>query len=1067
MCSRRDIQSSWSASRYDTLAEGPMPSSTLVFLRFSLLGSLAIASLTAAESASSDLERRFSQTVRPFVTTYCIGCHSGRAPAAQFDLQPYSTMAAVVNDYGHWNLVLDKLTAKQMPPKEAPQPADNARSAVVDWIQAMRTNEAQKNAGDPGVVLARRLSNAEYNYTIRDLTGVDIRPTKEFPVDPANTAGFNNSGESLTMSPALLNKYLQASREVANHMVLTPDGIMFAPHMMLVETDREKFAIKRIVEFYEHQPTDYADYFQAAWRFKYRAALGKRKATLADIAADAKLSPKYLPLVWQILEPGAKAKLDEVGPIAKLRTMWRDLPDPRANQPDVLRAKCVEMRDFVVRIRKHTAMEFASPVVSGLSPTSQPLMNWKLRAFASHRRDFDRNALRMASDPPPVVPEIPKYPGLGQESAVRAAALMLKAREGDPDLVVPDGERPRYEAAFARLSFVFPDVFYVRERGRFFPDDSQDKGRLLSAGYHNVMGYFRDDTPLIELILDEKGKRELDRLWDEFDFIADFTLRTWVQYYFNQSGEVQGKGRESGTARPSDKEVSAAPIIFGLREAYLAKAEESESSPVAKEAIRYHFQWVNDTLRSVERMRTEAEPRHLNGLIKFAGRAYRRPLSQEEREDLLAYYRSLREKGGLTHEEAIRDSIVSVLMSPKFCYRIDLNSSAPRSSSTGVVAKASIRPRMTGQAFAARNSAKAAIGASASIRPISGYALASRLSYFLWASMPDEELLLHAANGDLQKKDVLVAQALRMLKDERARGLAVEFAGNWLDFRRFEEHNAVDRERFPSFNNDLREAMFEEPVRFMDDLIRNDRSVLDLLYANYTFVNPVLAKHYGMPEVGGDADTWVRVDDTSRYGRGGFLPMSVFLTQNSPGLRTSPVKRGYWVVRRVLGETIPPPPPNVPELPQDEAKSNLPLRDMLAKHRENPSCAGCHARFDSFGLAFEGYGPIGEKRTKDLAGRPIDNQAVFPGGRQGAGFEGVQEYIREHRQNDFVDNLSRKLLAYSLGRSLMLSDEPAIDRMQTTLVTNGYRFHSLVETIVTSPQFVNRRSSEAAEQKGE
>ena len=157
---------------------------------------------------------------------------------------------------------------------------------------------------------------------------------------------------------------------------------------------------------------------------------------------------------------------------------------------------------------------------------------------------------------------------------------MLKARAGDSDLVVPDGQRDRYEAAFTRFSSVFPDVFYIRERGRFFPDDSQDKGRLLSAGYHNVMGYFRDDTPLIELILDDKGKKELDALWDEFDFIADFTARTWVQYYFNQSGEVQGKGRESGTARPSDKAVSAPPIIFGLRDAYLAKAEAS-NNPVA------------------------------------------------------------------------------------------------------------------------------------------------------------------------------------------------------------------------------------------------------------------------------------------------------------------------------------------------------------------------------------------------------------------------------------------------------------------------------------------------------
>jgi Protein of unknown function (DUF1592)/Protein of unknown function (DUF1588)/Protein of unknown function (DUF1585)/Protein of unknown function (DUF1595) len=683
-------------------------------------------------------------------------------------------------------------------------------------------------------------------------------------------------------------------------------------------------------------------------------------------------------------------------------------------------------------------MQFAAPLVRGLPAGSQPLLNWKLRNFNLHRRESDPKALLNDTDAPPAVPEIPKYPGLHQEAAPRWAALSAKARAGDPDLVVPVAERSRYEASFARLASVFPDAFYVKERGRYFPDDSEDKGRLLSAGYHNVMGYWRDDTPLMELILDDKGQKELNGLWDEFDFIADHTNRTWTQYYFNQSGEVQGKGAESGSPRPSDQEANTTAVIFKLRDAYLAKAlADARNDPVAPEAIGYHFQWENDTIRRIERMRLEAEPHHLEALVKFAGRAYRRPLSQPEREELLAYYHVLREKDGLTHEEAVRDSVIRVLMSPKFCFRADLLDTRAQPAAT-------------------KSSTQAAI------RPLSGYALASRLSYFLWSSMPDEELLARAEAGDLRKPDVVVAQARRMLKDDRARGLATEFAGNWLDFRRFEQHNAVDRERFPSFTNELREAMFQEPIRFIEDVIHRDRSVLDLIYGNYTFVNPVLAKHYGMPEVSGGADHWVRVDDAGRYERGGLLPMSVFQTQNSPGLRTSPVKRGYWVVRRVLGEIIPPPPPVVPELPHDEAKMDLPLREVLAKHRENPVCGGCHARFDVFGLAFEGYGPVGEARTLDLAGRPVDTKAVFPGGSQGEGFEGVQAYIREHRQQDFLDNLSRKLLAYALGRSLQLSDEAVIERMQTKLAANAYRFTTLVETIVTSPQFLNRR-----EQKGE
>ena len=187
--------------------------------------------------------------------------------------------------------------------------------------------------------------------------------------------------------------------------------------------------------------------------------------------------------------------------------------------------------------------------------------------------------------------------------------------------------------------------------------------------------------------------------------------------------------------------------------------------------------------------------------------------------------------------------------------------------------------------------------------------------------------------------------------------------------------------------------------------------------------------------------------------------MAAFLTQNAPGLRTSPVKRGYWVARRVLGEVIPPPPPDGARSCRRTKRSwTCRLRDMLAKHRDNPACASCHARFDSFGLTFESYGPVGEARTKDLAGQPVDTQATFPGGSQGAGLAGLQSYIRANREKDFLDNLSRKMLVYALGRSLLLSDEPLIQRMNARLAASGYRFSALVETIVTSPQFLKKRT---------
>jgi hypothetical protein len=1003
-----------------------------------VLGTGAFPWLNADSPTDADLARTYGRTVLPFVTMYCTVCHSGPTPSASFDLERYSTIESVIADFPHWALVLDKLTSKEMPPRSMKQPPEQLRRQVIDWIVAVRKNEARKHAGDPGPVAARRLSNAEYNYTVRDLTGADLRPAREFPVDPANQAGFDNTGESLTISPSLMSKYLDAARQVANHLVLKPDGFSFAPHPMLVETDREKYPVQRIVEFYDRQPTDFAQYFEAAWRYKHRVALRRPMATLAGVAAQAKVSPRYLTTIWKTLEQSQ----EEVGPLVKLQAMWSELPVPKGNQHDIARDGCVRMRDFVVKIRRHTEKLFTNVEAPGFNANFQPIAMYRNRQVAAHRRDYDPSALRVEGEPPPPGLIVTRGATFGRQEVddlKNAVAAYLKERQEDSDLIVPAGERIRYEAAFARFSSVFPTAFCMREHGRFYPITSMDKGRFLGAGFHNIMGYFRDDTPLIELILDENGKKELDRLWDEFEFTADVTVRTYFQFIFN-AGEGGGL-RRNVVDRPSANDFATQPAIVKLRDQYLTRAAAG-TDLVILAAVKDYFDRVNTQISWVERSRLEAEPRHLDALMKFAARAYRRPLVPEETDEIRAYYHDLREKKGLKHEEAMRGSITSILVSPDFLYRVDLVNRIP-------IASAKV-PNPT---------------AVAAYRPLSGYSLASRLSYFLWSSMPDDELLSHASSGDLNRPTVLAAQVRRMLKDGRARGLSTEFGGNWLDFRRFESHNAVDRERFPSFTNELREAMFEEPIRFITDMIQNDRPVLNLLYGDYTFVNRTLAQHYGMPEVPGDRNDWYRVNDARAYGRGGLLPMAVFLTQNAPGLRTSPVKRGYWVARRALGEAIPPPPPVVPELPRDESKSDLPVRALLAKHRENKSCASCHARFDSFGLAFEGYGPTGERRTKDLAGRAVDVRATFPGGEEGSGLDGLQNYIRAHREKDFLNNLSEKMLVYALGRSPMISDEPLLEAMKTKLVASGYKMSALIETVVTSPQFLNRRNQEHSPSK--
>jgi hypothetical protein len=997
-------------------------------MRLLLAAVFCLAATPVLAAQGPNLDKQFHDTVQPFVGKYCAGCHSGKTPAGGLDFKSFDTLDSVTAEFARWSLAADRLAKQEMPPKPMPRPPQQLAEQIVAWVHSVRADELRRHAGDPGIVLARRLSNAEYDDTIRDLTGQDLQPARQFPVDPANTAGFDNSGETLTMSPALLNKYLQAARSVADDMMLVPDGFAFAPHPMKVETDRLSYAIQQIIAFYKAQPTDTAQYFEAAWRYRYRAQLGQPKATLASIGAGMKLGAGYLPKVWAILHDR-----NAIGPVAKLQGMWNALPAPGGDIAAV-RTQTVAMRDFVHKVRFDTAMQFAAPKVRGLPGQAQPLHNWRLEEYAQNHRNSDPAALRADNEAAPKVQDVPKFPGLHSDATPRWLVIVNNSRAADNDLVYPAGQKDKYQKAFARLASVFPDTFYVSERGRYWPDNSEDQGRLLSAGYHNTAGYYRDDTALQQLILDPKGRKRLDALWFNFDFYADQTAFTWEQYYLNNAGQVDGLGAESGLPRPATGNITDTAIIMALRDKHLAKAKADPRNDVAEavKAINWHFALKDATIRKVEKARIAAEPAQIAALARFAERAWRRPLTADERANLTAYYKTLRATSQLSHEDAIRDSIVGILMAPDFLYRFD----------PGGARLASAKP---GRDFAAL--------------PLTGNSLASRLSYFLWSSMPDAELLRHAQAGDLNNPKVLLAEARRMLKDDKVSGLATEFTGNWLGFRQFETNNSVDRERFPTFNDDLREAMFQEPIHFMRDTIVNDRPVTDLIYGDYTFVNPVLAKHYGMPTVEGGNDNWVRVDDASRYNRGGILPMAVFMTQNSPGLRTSPVKRGVWLVEKVLGIPIPPPPPVVPELPADESKMELPVRDALAQHRANPLCAACHAKFDPLGMAFEGFGPVGDARKTDLAGRPVDTKFDFAGAPEGDGVPGLQAYIKANRQDAFIDNLSRKLLAFALDRSLQLSDEALIDQMKANLVKDDYRFRALVETIVVSPQFRDRRAN--------
>ena len=973
----------------------------LEFQRTTLLrGCAFLVAVFCTLAGSVCAEDKFEESIRPFLIKYCVDCHQGESPDGNLNLDAFGPNSTS-DRFNTWKEIERRVANQTMPPKDATQrPTWEERQSFTALVHSTRRQEAIRLAGDPGIVSVRRLSNAEYDNSLRDLTGSDFRPAREFPVDPANEAGFDNSAESLSMSSSLLNKYLAAARFVASHLVLTPTGISFASHPVTTDTDRDKYCVQRIVDFYTQQPTDIADYLFFAWKAKIARESG-RPVSLERLAKVHRVSLKYLIAVDAYLNESGSST-SELGPNAEVRKRWLML----LNQDEkAVQLECVAIKDFIVNVRSSLEPKF-NLRLKGIHDGAQAFVLWKNRQAAEHRQSFVPNTLQSA-----------KFYKLPAE----IANVLNPAADG-----MPLDELNRELEQFCNI---FPDAFYVSERGRDYlgvPKEKQEKGRLLSAGFHSMMGYFRDDKPLYDWILDDKDRIELDNLWQELDFVTGAPVRQYQGFlWFERTDHDFLRNAEFDFARPENKNACSAELISKLMELYLAKAQRMDAKEEHLKAITDFFSNIDKQIQWVEKTRVSSEAIHLQAIERFAERAFRGAITSERRNELRQFYTSLRETEKLSHEEAIQDLLVSILMSPEFCYRVDLKLE------------------------------------TAERQPLNDVSLANRLSYFLWSSMPDEHLLTLAKEGRLHEPDVLISEVERMLRDNRIRGLAIEFGSQWLDFQRFQSHNNVDRVRFPQFTDTLREAMYQEPIRFLTDMIQQNRPVLNCIDADYTFVNSQLATHYGFPdESRGDKGLWWHASDLPNTQRGGLLPMAVFMTQNAPGLRTSPVKRGYWVVRRLLGEQVPPPPPGVPELPADESElGERSLRQTLEQHRQLESCAVCHDRFDSIGLAFESYGPVGEHRERDLGQRPIDNSADFPNGQAGKGIDGLKQYIKSNRQTDFYDNLCRKLLAFGLGRTLRLSDELLIEKMQSNLADENYRFGSMVKAIVLSAQFLEKRGT--------
>ena len=406
----------------------------------------------------------------------------------------------------------------------------------------------------------------------------------------------------------------------------------------------------------------------------------------------------------------------------------------------------------------------------------------------------------------------------------------------------------------------------------------------------------------------------------------------------------------------------------------------------------------------------------------LARHAYRRPVTDTDMETLLSFYQSGRNKGNF--ESGIEMALRRMISDPQFVYRFERDPS-------------NIAPDTPYR--------------------ITDLELASRLSFFLWSSIPDDELLNVAAQGKLHDRAVLEQQVRRMLADPRADALVTDFADQWLYLRNLRSV-APDLETFPNFDDNLREAFKKETELFFGSIIHEDRSVIDLLNADYTFVNERLAKHYGVPNVYGSY--FRRISWPEDSPRRGLLGQGSILSVTSIATRTSPVQRGKWLLENVLGTPPNPPPANVPPLKENKTgDKQLSVRERMEMHRKNEPCAGCHKILDPLGFALENYNAVGEWRTVDESGEKVDASGVLADGTKVNGVTDLRKALLS-RPNVFVGTMTEKLLTYALGRGLEYYDMPAVRAVTHRAAQDNYRFSSLILGIVESTPFQMRRSQD-------
>lgn len=1022
---------------------------------------------------------------------YCMDCHDADLSKGDLNLEKL-TKATVLHDYKLWENVLRMLQEQKMPPKKKlKQPSDLERDMLIAWVTQTLEQAAKDHAGDPGTVTMRRLNNAEFDSTIRDLTGIDFGLANQFPGDAGGGEGFSNTGDVLFMSPEHLDKYLAATRKLVNHAKIMPgSGFRFyenevglrGPDIIKSQVEQplrvwyQKAAAPLIPD--QLNELREAEYCLACWQFKHREVLSE--TTLEELAKEKKLDPDFLENWWWFLnheEPPSRY-------LDLTRHVWRDLPPPDRNNPKqipdaVLKGvKSIQTQrqawyqDSVQRRQQDVNGEQPYPATVQLKGqklvhlvvtdsgdgNKGDTMVWSNIKFQTkgkwqdaidwlhqRKKEIEEKSVKEKAESETKSrdeQETEAAPAIDHELSTVDHLLSLYGKhvtDGKIDarsigvqapsvITFPVPEGATQFQASGRMDLNSPDsdwgtmqfVALAGERPETVPPFIPGHLTIWKRAGPGKDEFWKHFAPLRSTFQDTHDRRLLE--------VQGNFNRRWparAVYYLSKEQLMRRLPKERTDVLES---LQADWDYMGMIEEGDLNWYRNKVGLVAdwgKEAKEYESLAEDEKKRlqeleaKVKTRQEEWDSRIVTLLQEFARRAWRRPLTAEENEILGKRYHAFRTEGH-DSEPAGRFVLQRILVSPHFLYRVEV------------------------------------AGQPDGEHPVSPVELASRLSYFLWSSMPDDELLNAATSGALLNEDELLKQTGRMLADRRVSGLVMEFVGQWLEFKGFQNHTGIDAEKFPEFIPELRRDMLKETELFVSELIRQDLSVLDLLHANYSYLNERLGWHYSIPDLHGEKFVKTQV---AQHHRGGLLGMGSILTRTSFPLRTSPVVRGHWLLKSVLGTPTPPPPSDVPPLPEEEAiAKKQTVRERLEEHRNKEQCAACHDRLDPLGFSLENFDPLGRWREKDSYGHPIDNSAVIKEGPTFNGIEGLRGYLKT-QDDQFLKQFCTKLVGYALGRSVLVSDRELIEAMMSSLRKNEFKFSAAVRELVRSRQFRNRKNS--------